>query len=125
MGSDHSPKVLVVEDEGIVLIDLELSLEDLGFDVVGSASELQNGISLARELALDIAVLDLNLAGKDSGPIADVLAERGIPFVFATGYTRSTIPQRHAGRPALAKPFSSHLLGDTLRSAMKSARKPG
>jgi CheY-like chemotaxis protein len=115
--------VLLVEDEGIVLIDLELTLGDLGFVVAGSASDLETGLALARELALDVAVLDINLSGRESGPIADVLAERGVPFIFASGYTQATLPARHPTRPLLPKPFSSTALREALNKAMSGSER--
>ncbi|MDX2158435.1 MAG: response regulator [Hyphomicrobiaceae bacterium] len=125
MTSTGQPRVLVVEDEGVVLIAFELALAELGFDVAGCASDLETGLALASSLTLDIALLDVNLAGRDSGPIADVLAARAIPFVFASGYTRSTLPARHAARPLLSKPFSDKSLGDALSAALANAKSPG
>jgi CheY-like chemotaxis protein len=97
-------RVYVVEDETLVLLDLSLALEDRGHVVVGTASELSRAVDLARELSFDCAVLDINIAGHNSWPVADVLAERGIPFVFVSGYTRTIVPDAHRLRPLLTKP---------------------
>ena len=66
---------------------------------------LQPALKAAREEPLDAAVLDVNLAGERVDPVAEALAERGVPFLFMTGYDRDMLPAEHADRPALAKPF--------------------
>ncbi|RYB01369.1 response regulator [Lichenibacterium ramalinae] len=79
-------RVLIVEDEMMVAMLVEDMLVDMGFIVVGPAYRLGDGLRLAKSETLDVAVLDVNLKGARSFPIATVLTERGIPFVFATGY---------------------------------------
>lgn len=103
-------RVFVVEDEGLVLLDLTLTLEDLGYEIAGAASEVTHAVKLASELNIDVALLDVNLCGTHSGPVADVLDKRGIPFLFATGYTQATLPDGHAARPILAKPYTRDML---------------
>lgn len=110
MGQADSPRILLVEDEGIVLLELEMTVADLGYEIAGTACDFDSALRLARTLPFDVAVLDLNLAGRSSDPIADVLASRDIPFVFASGYTRTALPPRHADRPLLSKPFSGAAL---------------
>jgi DNA-binding response OmpR family regulator len=73
--------------------------------IVGPIPRLQPALKAAREEPLDAAVLDVNLAGERVDPVADALAERGVPFLFMTGYGRNMLPAEHADRPALAKPF--------------------
>lgn len=80
-------RVLVVEDEPIVAMCLEDILIDMGCTVVGPASTLAHGLALATAEALDVAILDINLgATVTSAPIAEALAARSIPTIFATGY---------------------------------------
>jgi CheY-like chemotaxis protein len=104
-------KVLVVEDVLLVAEVISDGLEDRGCEVVGPAARLERGLELARAAPLDGAVLDLNLAGRSSLPIAEVLEDRGIPFVFVTGYDPETsLPPEYNGVPRLAKPFQIRAL---------------
>src|SRR5258708_40320317 len=85
-------KVLVVEDESIVALHIENMLEEIGCQVVASVPRLVKALSLASSLDIDLAVLDINLAGEVVYPLAFRLADRGIPFVFSTGYSTETVP---------------------------------
>jgi len=107
-------RILVVEDEMLVAMNIEDMLLDLGHEVAGIASRLAPALALAGEASIDAAMLDVNLAGESSFPVADLLAERGIPFVFATGYGPQGIEERHRGRPLLQKPFRASDLGPVL-----------
>ena len=108
-------RVLIVEDEMLVAMNIEDMLLDLGHEVAGLASRLEPALALAREGAFDIAMLDVNLAGQPSFPVADVLAARGIPFLFATGYGIMGIIKQYRGRPVLQKPFRAADIRDALR----------
>jgi CheY-like chemotaxis protein len=107
-------RILVVEDEMLVAMNIEDMLLDLGHEVAGLASRLGPALALARESRFDAAMLDVNLAGEPSFPIADLLIERGIPFLFATGYGRQGVDERYRGHPMLQKPFRSAELGAAL-----------
>jgi CheY-like chemotaxis protein len=107
-------RVLVVEDEMLVAMNIEDMLLELGHEVAGLASRLAPALALARDSRFDAAMLDVNLAGEPSFPVADLLAERGIPFLFATGYGRHGIEERFRGRPILQKPFRAAELGAAL-----------
>ena len=99
-------KVLVVEDVLLVAEVISEALEMSGCDIVGPVARLDRALALAREAPLDGAVLDVNLAGKPSFPIAEVLERRGIPFMFVTGYDAETaLPPEYRDIPRLAKPF--------------------
>jgi CheY-like chemotaxis protein len=99
-------RVLVVEDEALVAMLVEDALLDAGATVLGPAATVAEALALLeREEPPHAAVLDLNLAGETSTPVADVLAARGVPFVVATGYGASGLPPGHAGVPVLAKPY--------------------
>jgi CheY-like chemotaxis protein len=98
-------RVLVVEDEMMVAMLVEDMLTDLGHQVVGPAMRLEQALPLAREAEIDFAVLDINLGGEQSFPIADVLRERGIPFIFATGYGSKGLNEAYRGSPTLKKRF--------------------
>lgn len=98
-------KVLVVEDEALVAMLVEDALLDAGFAVIGPAATVEEALHLLGQEKPDAVVLDLNLAGETSTPIADVLAERGIPYVIATGYGSAGLPAGHQGAMVLAKPY--------------------
>jgi two-component SAPR family response regulator len=97
-------KVLVVEDESLVALDIETMLEEMGCKVVASVPRLVKALDLASRLDLDLAVLDINLAGEVVYPLAFRLAARGIPFLFSTGYSTADLPPELRDRPILRKP---------------------
>lgn len=107
-------RVLVVEDQSFVSMLIERYLEDLGHEVVGTASRLEEALVLANTLALDLAVLDVNLNGKLSYPVAVALRARGVPFLFATGYGTAGLPEELRGAPVLAKPFAAKQLAKAI-----------
>lgn len=96
-------RVLIVEDEIVVALFVEDILVECGYEVVGVVSRLEDAVG--RDPDYDMAVLDVHINGRDVFDFADILAERGIPFVFATGYGERGIPERHRSRPILQKPF--------------------
>ncbi|MEA2804083.1 MAG: hypothetical protein QOE49_4178 [Rhodospirillaceae bacterium] len=98
-------RVLVVEDEVIVGMLLEDMLEDLGCEVAAISTHLEQALHLARTLDIDLAILDVNLRGTQSFPVADVLSVRSVPFLFATGYGAQILKPPYSGTPTLQKPF--------------------
>ena len=111
-------RVFVVEDEGLVAMLIETYLEDLGCEVVGHAARLDEAMAKARTLALDAAVLDVNLAGRLSYPVAELLLARDVRVVFATGYGSTGLPNEWRCIPILAKPFKPEQLADALRAVL-------
>lgn len=108
MISGHSAEgrqVLVVEDEMTIVMMIEDTLLDLGLEVVGPTAHLDVALRLAREEPIDAAVLDINIRGGTSYEVADILAERGIPFIFCSGYGHWALEERHRHRPQLGKPY--------------------
>ena len=100
--------VFLVEDDYLIASTAEDILHRAGWQVVGPASNVAQALSLldVKAATLDAAVLDVNLGGELSIPIADALRKRGIPFVFASGYTREeALPERFAATPRLGKPY--------------------
>ncbi len=98
----------------LVAMAVEDMLLELGHEVAGLASRLGPALALARESRFDAAMLDVNLAGEPSFPVADILIERSIPFLFATGYGRPGIDERYRGHPMHQKPFRPADLGAAL-----------
>ena len=107
-------KVLVVEDEMIVVWLLEDMLVDLGCAIVGPANSVNQALAMIDAEAFDAAVLDVNLDGQMSYPVADALTARGMPFVFSTGYDKDTLRDGYRTFPVLQKPFHRSELGDAL-----------
>jgi PAS domain S-box-containing protein len=100
-------RILIVEDEPLVALQLQSTLEDEGYEVVGPAMTLAEGLRLAENCKFDLALLDINLGTENSGPIALQLSDRRIPFVFSTGYTdSSTLPEQFRSIDRLQKPYS-------------------
>ena len=100
-------RVLVVEDDSLVAMLIEDIVADLGHEVAGSATRLDQALALARTAACDAAILDVNLAGQLSFPVADVLKARGIPFIFATGYDTDGLDEAYRDAVTLKKPFQA------------------
>jgi two-component sensor histidine kinase len=100
-------RILVVEDEPLVALQLQSDLEGDGHEVVGPAGDLAEGIALARQEDIDAAFIDVSLGEDTSAAIADQLLARQIPFVFATGYTDvRMLPEHLRSVPRLAKPYA-------------------
>ena len=110
-------RVLVVEDEMLVAMLVEDVLQELGLEVAGICTHLDEALKLAASEAVDFVILDVNLDGKRSFPVADILRTRKIPFVFATGYGTKALEAEYAGAPTLNKPF---MFGD-IEQALKKA----
>ncbi|MBA1247746.1 response regulator [Pseudomonas sp. JZ134] len=98
-------RVLLVEDETLIAMLLEDILDELGYDVAGSAADFDEGMRLASSETFDLAILDVNVGGREIFPIAEQLAARDIPFMFSTGYGAYGLPEEWKNRPVLAKPF--------------------
>lgn len=110
--------MLIVEDEALVAMLLEEFLQDLGYEVE-VASRLEDALDKARRIHVDAVVLDVNLAGKLSYPVAHVLRERDIPFLFATGYGSAGLPDGMADVPVLLKPFKLEQIADALQAILR------
>lgn len=112
-------RVLVVEDESLVAMLLETILEDMGCTPVGPASNIDEGEAMARDTVdLDAALLDVNVAGRQVFPVAAALKERGVPFVFSTGYGEGGLPDEWRGVTTIQKPFTEAAVRDALMKAI-------
>ena len=106
MTSPNKMRLLVVEDEYLVATGLEAILQAAGYTVVGPVPGLEDALEAATGPPADLALLDVNLAGRQSYPVADALSSRQVPFIFLTGCDGADLPSRFAGIPVLIKPFS-------------------
>jgi CheY-like chemotaxis protein len=115
--------VLLVEDESMISMLAEDILSDAGCTVL-LAGRLQEALELATTAEMNVAVLDVNLGGgQTSYQVADVLAERRIPFVFATGYVAEGLDQRHSHRVTVQKPYAPQTLVAALSAAVGKDRR--
>jgi CheY-like chemotaxis protein len=121
---DHQrlTRILLVEDEAMIAMLIEDMVADIGGELVATATRLDDAVAQAAEREIDFAILDLNLGGVLTYPVADLLRQRGIPFVFATGYGAGGLAKGYENETALEKPFTT----STLESVMKQtlALKP-
>jgi PAS domain S-box-containing protein len=117
-------RILVIEDEPLVALDIEEKLLDAGCEVVGPASSLEAARRLVERASFDAALLDANLAGHRVDDLAATLTRRGIPFAFATGYGRESLPDGFSDAPVLAKPFSPEQLLEVVRSLFSGRDLP-
>ena len=115
-------RVLVVEDEMMVAMLIEDMLDELGCSVVGPCAHIDEALKAARELEFDAALLDFNLNGKNTYPVAWTLRERNIPFLFATGYGSSILNSNFMGIPLLQKPFQRRDLEWALQRAVQQSK---
>lgn len=104
-------KVLVVEDEAVIAMSIEDMLQDMGHEVVGPAGAVAAALKAIQEAGdIDLALLDLNLRGETSYPVAESLDARNVPFAFMSGYGQSGIDARYRDRPMLMKPIDEDML---------------
>ncbi len=97
---------------------VEDMLLDLGVEVVGPVARMEEALGLARDGEIEAALLDININGQFTYPVADILRARGIPVVFATGYGSSALPERFRGTPTLHKPFDRHSFAQAIEAAL-------
>ncbi|MDP8917803.1 MAG: response regulator [Pseudomonadota bacterium] len=116
-GDLNGLRILVVEDEAAISLLLEDMLLDFGCEVVGPAARLSAALDAVSREQVDLAILDVNVAGEPIYPVAEALAQREIPFVFSTGYGSAGIRDTFRDRPVLQKPFAQHDLKQKLLMA--------
>lgn len=110
-------RILVVEDEALIAVMVEDMLTELGSVVVGPAATITQALALAQSEAIDGAVLDVNVRGERIDPVADVLAARGVPMLFATGYGEVRLANG-AATTVIDKPYTQEKLARGLAAAM-------
>jgi len=114
--------VFLVEDEVMIRMMVADMLHELGYRLAGEAGRIEEAIKLVQKTEFDLAIMDVNLNGKLVFPVADVIKARNRPFIFATGYSASILPDEYRDRPALQKPFQIATLGRVIEATLKSHR---
>lgn len=100
-------RVLVVEDEMLIAVEIEDTLTALGCEIVGPTGKLEEALELADDDGLDAAILDVTIRGGKVFPVAEKLLARGVPFVLASGYGDWALPEEMRDRDRLIKPFTA------------------
>jgi CheY-like chemotaxis protein len=118
-------RLLIVEDEYFLAQDLADRFQNLGAEVLGPAGTIREALSLAGSAQIDGAVLDVNLRGERVYPVADLLLQKQIPFVFASGYGGELEPDAYSHVPRCIKPVDFALLARALASQLKIAKADG
>lgn len=120
-------RVLIVEDMWLVADDIAETLAELGIEVVGPAGHLDEGLRHAQSAPLDGALLDVNLGGDlTSVPIAAALRDRGVPFLFLTGYdSASALLGEFANRPKVSKPVEPRTLVRAMTRVFREEQSGG
>jgi DNA-binding response OmpR family regulator len=113
-----NPRVLIVEDEFFIALDIGQQLADKGFEVVGPAPSVSKALKLVAESGCDVAILDVNLGGETSEPIARKLQEADKPFVVLSGYSTDNKLPWFGGAPVLSKPLRMDDLVAALRGCI-------
>ena len=114
------PRVLLVEDEALIALDLTQQLDFAGFEVIGPASSVAQARQLLWDDDCDAAILDVNLGrGETSEPIAHDLIGRGVPVIVVSGYARSQHPVVFRGLPMVVKPVSIGTLVAELKAVLR------
>lgn len=119
------PRILVAEDEYLIARHMRTLLRRLGGDDVGPVPDLDRAIELARTERLAAAILDIKPADdRPAYPLADLLAERGVPFLFVSGYSPQDLPRRYRNVPLTVKPANLRIFHAAVEALLKAASRP-
>src|SRR3981189_1008353 len=113
--------VFLVEDEVMIRMMVADMLEELGYRIAAEAGEITEAIKLAQAAEFDFAILDVNVNGQVLSAVVSLIKARNRPFIFATGYGSSGLPEEYRDRPALQKPFQLETLARMIDSTLKDA----
>jgi CheY-like chemotaxis protein len=111
-------RVLLVEDEVLLRMMVADMVEELGHAVAAEAGDVGTASKLAENGEFDLAILDVNLNGKLSFPVADIIMRRHVPLIFATGYAADSLPDAYRATPFLRKPFQVEALAHAITFAI-------
>ncbi len=115
-------RVLVVEDELLVALNLETVLMEAGCEVIGPIGSLQAAMEVSESEAPDLAILDINLRGEEVYPVAERLRDRGVPLIFCSGYTDvQGLPEAFRACVKLGKPYGASDIRDAMRRVLGEA----
>jgi CheY-like chemotaxis protein len=114
-------RVLIVEDEYLLAMDLAERFEDLGVEVIGPAATVRDAVALLGNQEVEGAVLDINIRGERVYPVADILTQKNVPFVFTSGYSKELEPEAYASIPRCIKPANFLHVAQLLASVMRPA----
>jgi DNA-binding response OmpR family regulator len=112
-------KILLVEDDALLAMDVEITLKAAGYRVIGPAATTAEAMRLLHKEPPDLAVLDLNLGTEMSFPLFDHLVQIGAPFIILTGHSADVVPLRHAQRVLLQKPYSAQVLLQNIQALLR------
>jgi CheY-like chemotaxis protein len=112
------PCVLIVEDDVLLGMAIGLCVQDAGYEVAGLARSVEAALETLSNETVDAALLDVNLQGELVYPVANALAERGVPFVFVTAHPPRDIPEKHRHRPVVPKPYYDAAICAALESVL-------
>ncbi len=98
-------RILVLEDEPLVAVDIAATIAGAGWDVLGPVASVQKALKLLEKESCEAAILDANLGGTSAAPVAETLRLRGIPFIVLSGYANEQLQGALSGAPFLAKPY--------------------
>ena len=116
-------RILIVEDEYFIAQDLADAFTDIGSEVLGPVPSIDQAMDVIRDQVVHAAVLDMNIQDQMVFPVADILAHRDIPFVFASGYDEKSVPESYQGVPRWEKPFAARDIADFLSDLLRQRRK--
>jgi CheY-like chemotaxis protein len=114
-------RLLVVEDEYLIRMLMEDMLADLGYGVAAAVGTMAEAREQAAAGDFTAAILDVNVDGQEIFPVAEILAKRGLPFVFVTGYGEHSLPEPYRSHRTLQKPFEADQLEAALSGLLASA----
>jgi CheY-like chemotaxis protein len=112
-------RVLIVEDEAAIALDIGSSLRASNFAIVGPAYSLSDALELLQRGGIDAAVLDVKLGDEDSIQVADALRQLGIPYIFVSGYAQEGLPPGHRQQPFLPKPYAEAGLLEAIEALLR------
>jgi len=111
-------RILIVEDEPVLVFALEDALVEAGFEIAGVAARLEKAMPIIESGVCDAAILDANLAGVSAGPAASALTSRGLPFFVLSGYSPDQLPEALSGALRIQKPCRPERAIQALRSIL-------
>jgi DNA-binding response OmpR family regulator len=112
--------ILIVEDDPLLAMDLEWTLQRAGFAVIGPAITTEEAFNLLHRHTPDLIILDLNLDSETGFPVADRLVKAGIPFLILSGHSRSMVPAPYRNRPFVQKPCAAATLLRKVRAVLNA-----